>query len=323
MMLLDISLVKQKDGKTMVGDTIFYDKKMKFAEGFKWVQLNDTVQKSTLVGNYVNYDEIKKIGMATDSAILVDWSSKDTMYVHADTLYTSKDSIYNVARGFYHVRLFRTDVQGLCDSLAYSSRDSVLNMFGEPVIWADNNQLSGEIIKAFSKNKKVERIHIKGTSMAVQHQDSIFYNQLSGKEMIAYLDSGQLKKVYVNGNGETIYYPMDEKDSTLVGINKTQSSFVTMYFKNKKVNRILLTSASTGTMYPLLQLKGDDLYMKNFFWLDDQRPKKKEDVLLTFAKKKRTRTTETESKTEKAGEQTPNAEKKSKPTSSDIKEQRK
>jgi lipopolysaccharide export system protein LptA len=318
MMLLDRSLVKHKDGKTMVGDTIFYDKKMKYAEGFKWVQLNDTVQKSTLVGNYVNYDEIKKIGMATDSAILVDWSSKDTMYVHADTLYTSKDSIYEVARGFYHVRMFRNDVQGLCDSLAYSARDSVLNMFGEPVIWTDNNQLSGEFIQTFSKNKKVERIHIQGAAMAVQHQDSIFYNQLSGKEMIAYLDSGQLKKVHVKGNGETIYYPRDEKDSTLVGVNKTQSSFVTMYFKNKKVNRILLTSASTGTMYPLLQLKGDDLYMKNFFWLDDQRPMKKEDVLLTFAKKKRTRTAETDSKTEKAGEQTINTEKKSKPVFGEL-----
>ncbi len=297
MMLLDRSLVKQKDGKTMVGDTIFYDKKLKYAESFKWVQLNDTVQKMTLVGNYVNYDENKKVGMATDSSILVNWSNKDTTYIHADTLYTSKDSIYNVARGFYNVRLYRNDIQGLCDSLAYSARDSVINMYGEPVLWTENNQLSGEFIQAFSKNKKIERIHIQRAAMAVQHQDSIFYNQLSGKEIIAYMDSGQLKKVAVNGNGETIYYPRHEKDSTLIGVNKTQSSFVTMFFNMKKIERIVLTSASTGTMYPLLQLKGDELYLKNFFWLEEQRPMKKEDVLLVFPKTKRTKTPENSSNT--------------------------
>ena len=287
MMLLDRSMVKQKDGKTMVGDTIFYDKKEKYGEGFNSVVLNDTVQKTTLVGNYVYYNDSTDIGMATDSAILVDWSGKDTMYVHADTLFTSKDSIYDVARGYYHVRFFRNDVQGLCDSLAYSARDSVMNMYGEPVLWTENNQLSGEFIQAFTKNQKVEHINIQRAAMVVQQEDSTYFNQLSGKEIIAYVDSGQLKKVDVNGNAETIYYPKDDKDSTLIGLNKTQSSFVVMYLKNKKVERILMTSASTGTMYPLAQLSGSELYLKNFFWLKEQRPIKREDVFLTFPKTKR------------------------------------
>ena len=60
-----------------------------------------------------------------------------------------------------------------------------------------------------------------------------------------------------------------------------------MYMKDKKVDRIVLTTATTGVMYPLLQLKGGDLYLKNFFWLDEQRPKKSSDVMLHFAKKPR------------------------------------
>jgi lipopolysaccharide export system protein LptA len=287
MMLLDRSLIKEKDGKTLVGDTLFYDKKQKYGEGFNHVVLNDTIQKSTLIGNYLYYHETKQIGLAADSAILVDWSSKDTLYVHADTLRTSKDSIYDVMRGFYNVRFYRNDAQGLCDSLSYSGRDSVMNMLGEPVLWAEKNQLSGEIIQAFTKKQKLERVHIQKSAMTVQQQDSIHFNQLSGKEIIAYMDSGQLKKVDVNGNAETIYYPMDDKDSTLVGLNKTQSSFVKMFIKNKKVERIVMTSASTGNMYPLGQLTGSDMFLKNFFWIDNQRPKKKEDVLLTFTKGKR------------------------------------
>lgn len=292
MMLLDRSLVKHKDGKTMTGDTIFYDKMKKYGEGFGRVVLNDTVQKSTLYGNYVYYNENTEIGLATDSALLMDWSDKDTMYVHADTLHTSKDSIYDVARGYYNVRIFRNDIQGLCDSLAYSARDSVLNMFGNPVLWAEENQLSGEFIQAYTKNQKVERVHIQRSAIAIQQEDSVYFNQLSGKEIIAYMDSGELKKVDVNGNAETIYYPKDEKDSTLIGLNKTQSSFVIMYLKNKKVDRIVMTSATTGTMYPLTQLSGNDLYLKNFFWLDEQRPKSKDDLFLVFDKTKLAKTSE-------------------------------
>lgn len=286
-MLLNRSLVHHKDGKTLIGDTIFYDKKQKYGEGFMHVIMKDSAQKTTLYGNYSYYNDGSKVGMATDSAMLVDWSSKDTMYVHADTLFTSKDSIYDLARGYYNVRFFRNDVQGLCDSLAYSARDSILNMYGDPVLWTDNNQLSGEFIQAHVKNKKVNKIHIQRAAMAVQFNDSVFYNQLSGKEIIAHVDSGQLKRVNVNGNAETLYYPVDDKDTTLIGMNKTQSSFVVMHFKNKKIDRVVLTSASNGTMYPLPGLKTDQIYLKNFFWLDEQRPHKPAEVFTFFPKKKR------------------------------------
>lgn len=287
MMLLDRSLVKQKDGKTMTGDTIFYDKKLKFGEGFSRVVLNDTVQKQTLIGYYVNYNEVKKCGLATDSAMLVDWSSKDTMYLHADTLRTEKDSIYDVARGHYGVRFFREDMQGLCDSLAYSTRDSVLNLHGLPVVWTDKNQLSGEYIRAISKNNKLQRIEIQQAAMAVQQQDSVHFNQLSGKEIIAYVDSSALKRVHVNGNAETIYYPVDELDTTMIGMNRTQSSYVVMYLRDKRVDRIVFTTASTGNMYPLADVKEENMFMKNFFWLDEQRPKKREDIFNTYNTTKR------------------------------------
>jgi len=283
-MLLNRSKVKHKDGKTLIGDTIFYDKKLKYGEGFTHVVMNDTVQKSTLYGNYCYYNENDKNGLATDSALLVDWSSKDTMYVHADTLRTSKDSIYNLVRGFYHVRIFRNDVQGLCDSLAYSARDSVMNMYGTPVLWSDNNQLSGDYIQAYTKNKKVNKIHIQKVAVAIQQDDSLYFNQLSGKEIIAYVDSGQLKKVNVNGNAETIYFPHDDKDSTVIGLNRTQSSFVVMYFKNKKINKAVFTSATNGTMFPLENLSENILHLKTFFWVEKERPKDKNDLFTLYPK---------------------------------------
>lgn len=289
MMLLNRSEVQHKGGKNLIGDTVYYDKRNKYGEAFNRVILNDTVEKKTLYGNYIYYNDSTEVGLATDSALLVDWSSPDTMYVHADTLHTSKDSIYEVARAYYNVRFFREDIQGLCDSLAYSARDSVMNLFGQPVLWNEESQLSGEIIQAFTKNKTVEKVHIQQSAMAVQHQDSIYFNQISGKEMIAHVDSGQLYRVDVSGNAETIYYPVDEGDSTIIGLNKTQSSYVILHFNEKKIEKIVLTAESSGAMYPLDKVQDGDLYLKNYFWLIEQRPKTKDDLFLRFPKTPRTK----------------------------------
>jgi len=288
-MMFNRSTVKHKDGKTMVGDTVFYDKKSNYGEAFTNVILNDTVNKSTLYGDYIFYNDNTKYGLATDSAMMVDWSTEDTMYVHADTLFKMRDSIYDDVKAYHHVRFFRNDVQGLCDSMYYAGRDSVISLHYEPVLWSDNNQLSGETMQIFTKNKKVNRVKITNDAITVQHNDSVYFNQLSGKEMIAYIDSGQLRKVDINGNAETVFYPQDDADSTLIGLNKTQSSFVAMYLKNKKVDRVVLTSASSGTMFPLDKATDNELYLKNFFWLEDQRPMTVKDLFLVFPKTERKR----------------------------------
>lgn len=291
MMLLDRSLVEQNDGKTLVGDTIFYDKKNKFGEAFSKVELNDPEHKVTLHGNYVSYDEVKSQGLASDSALFVDWSGKDSLFLSADTLYSMKDSIetdtvsYNKLEAFKNVRFYRSDAQGMCDSLFYSSRDSIMHLRGLPVLWSDNNQMMGKQMTAFTKNQKIDSVKIERSAVAIQKDSLIYYNQLAGKEMIAYLDSGQLTKVFVNGNAETIYFPKDDKTKEYVGVNKTLSSYVTMYFKEKKVDRIILTTASSGTMYPLKDMGENDLYLSDFHWYDKERPLKVDDL---FAKYERT-----------------------------------
>ena len=286
-MLLNRSKVVHKDGKTLVGDTIFYDKQKSFGEAFRRVELTDSVQKITLNGHYLYYDELTEYGLATDSALLYDWSSADTMYVHADTLQVLKDSVFNIAKGHYNVRIFRNDVQGVCDSLIYSTNDSILNMYGEPVLWAEGSQLSGEHIKIYTKNQQVEQVVIQRSAVASQQVTDEYFNQLSGKEIIAYVDSGALHKIFVNGNAETIYFPVDEGDGLLVGMNKSQSSFVTMYLKEQKMEKILLTTTSTANMYPLFQVSGADLYLRNFFWVEEQRPTDKDDVFRVSVKKER------------------------------------
>ncbi|WP_163629164.1 OstA-like protein [Paludibacter sp. 221] len=285
-MLMDRSLIVHADGKTVVGDTLFYDKQKQFVKGYNLVEMSDSIQKITLCGNYVFYDEANEYGLATDSAYLIDWSSADSLYLHADAFHLLKDSTYDVAQAFHNVRFYRSDLQGACDSLVYMGRDSVATMYGEPVIWSGLNQISGENIQAFIKDETIDHIFIPHSAMAIQKVQSLdsamCYNQLAGKELTAFMLDGELVKVEVSGNAETIYCPVDEADNTVVVVNKTQSSYVTMHFKEQKIDRVVLTTVSSGTGYPLGDLSGDELYLNNFFWIEEQRPQKKEDIFLTY-----------------------------------------
>ncbi|MDD4489049.1 MAG: OstA-like protein [Paludibacter sp.] len=281
-MLLNRSFLFNKEGKSLTGDTIFYDKAVKYGEVFGNAILKDTVQKSTLFGNYVYYNEEKELGIATDSALLVDWSNEDYMYIHADTLKTFKDSIYNEALAWRNVRFFREDIQGLADSLIYSSRDSIMHLINEPIVWQEKQQYSSEKISILTKNKKVYQVQLEQAAMVTEKVDSSYFNQISGKDIIAHIDSNQIRRVDVNGNAETIYFIREEADSILIGANRTESSFVVIHFKDKKIDRIVLTPSSSGEFHPMIKLTDEFIYLTNFFWLEEHRPLTKDDVFLRF-----------------------------------------
>jgi hypothetical protein len=183
--------------------------------------------------------------------------------------------------------MYRDDLQGICDSIAYSSRDSIINMYGEPVVWANENQLSGSFIQAFVNNSELDRVQISRPAVASQQVDSVHFNQLSGNEMTAFVIENELKRVFISGNAETIYYPVDDADSTIIGINKTESSFVNMFFIEKELDRIVLTDATNGGMFPIDKFEKHDLYLRNFFWLPEHRPKDKDDVFTRLEKTER------------------------------------
>jgi lipopolysaccharide export system protein LptA len=286
-MLLNRSILFNKEGKSLTGDTIFYDKSAKYGEVFGNAILKDTVQQSTLYGNYVYYNEDKERGIATDSALLVDWSTEKHMYMHADTLMTFKDSIYNEAKAWRNVRFYREDIQGLADSLIYSSRDSIMHLMNKPVLWQENQQYSSEKISIMSRNQEVYQVELQQSAMVTELMDSLYFNQISGKDIIAHLDSSQIRRVDVNGNAETIYFIREESDSTLIGANRTESSFVVIHFKNKKIDRIVLTPSSSGEFHPIHKITDEFVYLTNFFWLETHRPMTKDEVFSRFPDEER------------------------------------
>ncbi len=276
-LLLNRSLISHIEGKTITGDSILYDKKRQFAEVYGNMELADSIQQATLFGGYGYYDEVGENGLATQEPLFIDWSSQDSIFLHADTLYALKDSTYNKTLAHAGVRLYKSDAQMVCDSLVYSDRDSTIVLYKDPIVWNGNTQISGDLIEVFIIDSVVDRAHFTGRSIAIRQVDSIRFDQLAGKEIMAYLDSGQLSQVDVSGNAETVFYPAEE-DGTLLGLNKTVSSFISMYFKDEKIDRAVFTSSTSGTMYPLNHLSQEESRLSTFFWADQERPKYKRDV---------------------------------------------
>ena len=285
--LLDRSIL-QNGYKVLVGDSVCWDATEKIGKAYGHAVYTDTLNKNKFVGNYALYNDSTGYAEAADSAVLIDYSQRDTFYAHADSffLYTyniNTDSVYRILHAYHHVRAYRVDVQGVCDSLIYDSRDSCLTMFKDPIIWQEGQQLLGEVIKAWTNDSTLDSVYVINQALSVERIDSLHYNQIASKEMHSYFTNGELtfnvadKNVYVN------FFPFDD-DSLMIGMNHVESSQMKMYLRNRKVDKIWMP-ASTGTMYPLPMIPADVRFLSNFAWFDYIRPLNKDDIFNWRGKK--------------------------------------
>ena len=286
--LLDRSVLTN-EGKRLIGDSLFYDRVKGYGEAFDNVIMTDTVNKNMLTGDYCYYNELTKYAFATKKAVVVDYSQGDSLFMHADTLqmytyYLNTDSMFRETRAYHKVRMYRADVQGVCDSLVFSSKDSCLTMYYDPILWNNNQQLLGEKIMIYMNDSTIDWAHIQNQALSVEQLDSTSYNQVTGKEMKAWFQGGEMRKVDVSGSVRLVYYPM-ESDSTLIGMNVSETSLLNMFLENRKMKKMIMSPKSNGTLYPMLQRPPEKMKLDNFVWFDYIRPLDKEDIFEWRGKK--------------------------------------
>jgi hypothetical protein len=213
----------------------------------------------------------------TDSALFIYITQDDSVYVHADTLRAMPDSAGNrQLRAYYGVKVYKTDLQGICDSLFYSASDSILRLFQQPVLWSGLNQLSAEYIEIWTKNRQIDQLHLQRLAFIINQEDSAKFNQIKGKSMIGYFRNNELYKIVTKGNGQTVYYAKDKNE--LIGVNIAESSDLTIWLKKNKPDKIAFNVKPTGTLYPLNIAPKEELILKDFKWLDNLRPKNRNDI---------------------------------------------
>lgn len=279
--LFDRSLIVTEGGNTLTGDTIYYDQKAGFGEAFGNMVLTDSVRQTMLEGNYGCYFEKQDSAFATNRARILEYSKGDTLYMHGDTIrsYVLHDDSTHVMTAYPRVRFWRVDIQGLCDSLSFMERDSTLYMHRHPIVWNEARQIFGNVIYVHFNDSTVDWAKLPEFGFTAEHVGEEFYNQLSGKEMLATFVDGNMRRLDVSGNVEVVLLP-EESDSTINKIVNSESSFLTADFSAgpMQVERIKMWPDVTGTATPLYLAKKSIFYLSNFQWYEALRPKDKDDI---------------------------------------------
>ncbi len=277
------STVNDKD-KTITGDSLYYDDKTGQSEGYGDVVYVDKKNKNSLLCQRFKYNEKTGAGWATGKLLAKDYSQKDTLYVHADsvkffTYNINTDSVYRMAHCFKHVRAYRQDVQAVCDSMVANSKDSCLTMYRDPIVWNANRQLLGEVIKIYMQDSTVKEAHVLGQALSVEQMpDSVHFNQLSSKDMFAYFIDGNVRRNDAVSNVRSIYFSVDDKDSTLIGLNYLETDTMRMFISAERQLQKIWTCWFEATLYPMSQIPPGKEKLEAFGWFDYVRPLNKDDL---------------------------------------------
>jgi lipopolysaccharide assembly outer membrane protein LptD (OstA) len=262
----------RSDKQKLLGDSLYYERNNGIGRAFKHIWIIDTTQQVLITGNYAQYREKPEYAMITDSAVFMQYSGKDTLYVHADTLLSIGDSAKKekTIRAFNHVKLFRWDMQGKCDSLTYTTSDSTVRLFYNPVLWSDENQMTSDYIELHLANKKLNTVNFYNTAFVISKEDSVKYSQIKGRKMTGYFKENELYKVVVSGNGQTVYYAKDKDE--YIGVNKAESSDLVIYLENRKIKKIVFLTQPSAILYPLEKAPINELILRDFKWYSHSRP---------------------------------------------------
>lgn len=258
----------------------------------------DSAQGTTLIGGLIIQDKKTEAILATRRPLLILKQDNDSIYVTADTLFSARisdrfgidsvvvdstsglkkpafepgDSTDRYFEAYSNVRIFNDSLQSVSDSLIYSLRDSIFRLFKDPVVWAQNSQITGDTILLFTKNKKADKIYAYENGYMVSEVEPGVYNQIRAIRIDGWFIDGNIDSVRAQGFAECIYF-IQEEDSSYTGVNQSTSDIIDIYFLNKELDRVVLRNDVNGTIFPANQRNPAEMKLPGFLWLEERRPK--------------------------------------------------
>jgi lipopolysaccharide export system protein LptA len=284
-----------------IADRIALDDKNGLVQMEGNAKLVDSTNFVTVVGNQILLNKKNNSFLATRKPVMILYRDNDSTYVAADTLFSGINKYDSIAKmetseedtlkkpsaintsdtalryfiAFHHVRIFNDSLQAVSDSLHYSNFDSTFKLFGEPVAWNGNTQVTGDTMHLYTQNKKPKRLYVFYNGMVINKANDAMYNQIAGRTLNAYFKDGDIDYVRAKGSpAESVFYPQDD-DSAYVGMNRNSSDVIDAFFIKKELDKVKFVNNVDGVMYPVNQIPADKKYLPNYKWLDKRRPKNK------------------------------------------------
>ena len=233
-----------------------------------------------IFGQSSDYNKSTGVTKVYNNAFVAKVTDQDTLYVTADTL-VSLDNVDPAKRrllAYYNVKIFKRDLQGRADSLEYRSADSTIYFYKNPVLWAEGNQLTADSIRMLIKNNSIHKMYLVANAFVISRDTLLNFNQIKGRKMIADVSNGKISRVYVQGNGESLYFALDEKANIMMGMNKIICSNIIIRFKDGKVNNLSFLVKPEANFIPPHELNKDQITLKGFSWEGEKKPVRKDVV---------------------------------------------
>ncbi len=279
--LYDRSLVITNRGNTLTGDTLFYDRDRGIGEAFGNMSLTDSARQSSVHGDYGFYNDAVDSAFVTGRALMKEYSTGDTLYMHGDTIYAYLDRVDStrVTNVYRRVRFYRSDMQGICDSRSATERDSIMRMFHHPVVWSGQRQVFGNVIHVHINDSTVDWAELPQFAFVAEHIDEDCYQQMSSNKMMIWFNDSTIDHLYAEGTVKIITFPM-ENDSTYNKYAYVESSEMDAFFANNDIESVHFRPSTTSKIVPLYLAKKNSYFLERFKWYEPMRPKNPADVFV-------------------------------------------
>ena len=152
-------------------------------------------------------------------------------------------------------------------------------LFSDPVIWTSGTQMFADTINIELKDNAIHRINLNNNAFIINEEIDPIYNQIKGKNVVGYFEEDTLVEMKVSGNGQSIYYAVDDS-AAFIGANKAECSDILLRFRDNQVDQVLFLFQPDATFYPMSDIDPKTLRLEGFRWMDDLHPKSKDDLRL-------------------------------------------
>lgn len=260
-------------------DTIIVDSVTSTAFMKRNIRIKDSINNIMVEGNKGWVFKDRNLAFITDRALLTMIGDKDSLYVRGDTISFSKDSLdRDILRTYRNTRFYNKDLSGVCDSMNFYSKDSIIKLYGKPIVWAGINQMTAVRIDLEIVNNNVDKFVLDKNAMIISKIDSLSFNQIKGNNIKGYMKNRDIHKVFVDGSAETIYYPDDK--GIIIALHRAAASQITIGLSKRKVMSISYTGKTDGDMKPIIMVKPEERKLRGFIWKIDVKPNSKQDLFL-------------------------------------------
>lgn len=268
------------DQKEVLADSLFYNRNLGFASANKNIVIIDTLNHSVLKGNYAEFFEKVDSAFVVGRAVAITNTNKDSLFIHGDTILATGKPEKRIIRAYHHVKFFKSDLSGKCDSIHSDQGSGLTQMFRRPILWSKKSQITGDTIQLLNNTttNSLDSLKVLRNAFIID-KDSMGFNQIKGRDLYGKFEGSDLRFVNIVGNSEVIHFVRDDQQA-LIGIEKTSCSEIHFVLNEGKIESAKFINLPDGQTFPPSKLPPNARKLRGFLWRESEKPLSKYDIFI-------------------------------------------